>query len=126
MPRDFSGRSAIADRVRLQHMLDAARQVKAFVAGRKRADLDHDDMLVRAVMNALQEIGEAAANLGDDARSRVEGVPWGQIVETRNILIHVCWAVDRDKVWATATRDMDPLIAAISAAISNWPLPRSS
>lgn len=89
MPRDFSDKNAIADRVRIQHMLDAARQVKSFVTGRKRADLDHDDMLVRALMNALQEIGEAAANLSEDGRARVDGVPWGQIVETRNILIHV-------------------------------------
>lgn len=105
-------------------MLDAARQVKSFVAGRKRADLDTDPMLVRAVMHALQEIGEAAMNMSEEGRAKVQGLPWGQIVETRNILIHVYWGVDRDKVWTTATRDMDPLIDAISAATHGWPMPK--
>ncbi len=114
----------LEDRVRVQHILDAARQVKSFIAGRKRADLDSDALLVRGIVNALQEIGEAASRMTDAGRSRVDGIPWGQVVETRNILIHVYWSIDRDKVWATATRDMDPLIGAIVEATHNWPLPK--
>jgi uncharacterized protein with HEPN domain len=41
-------------------MVDAARQAVAFSATRIRADLDSDPMFRRAVVNCLQEIGEAA------------------------------------------------------------------
>ena len=34
------------DRIRLQHMLDAAREAVSFVQGKKRGDLDHDRLLV--------------------------------------------------------------------------------
>jgi len=34
------------DRIRLQHMLDAAREAVSFVRGKKRGDLDHDRLLV--------------------------------------------------------------------------------
>jgi uncharacterized protein with HEPN domain len=104
-------------------MLEAARHVVQFMQGRRREDLDTDPMLMRAVLNALQEIGEAAARMSDAGRAKVAGVPWGQIVETRNILVHVYWGVNRTKIWATATEDMLPLISAIERAIVSWPLP---
>lgn len=74
MPPD-PHRVEIADRLRLQHMLDAARQVRTFIKARTRADLDADPMLARAVLHALQEIGEAASRLSDESRSRVPDVP---------------------------------------------------
>jgi uncharacterized protein with HEPN domain len=44
-------------------MLDAALDVRSYVAGRSRGDLDSDSMLRRALVNALQVIGEAAARV---------------------------------------------------------------
>lgn len=75
MPRDRK-RQSIDDRVRLEHMLEAARDASQFVVGRSRADLDTDAMLLRALTNAVQEIGEAAANMSDEGRSRVPNLPW--------------------------------------------------
>ena len=63
MPRRRA--DAAEDRIRVQHMLDAAKHVAAFTAGRERPDLDTDPMLLRALMNAVQGIGEAAAQIGD-------------------------------------------------------------
>ncbi len=64
-------RSAIDDRVRIEHMLAASRDIAKYIAGRVRTDLAQNSMLVRALTNAIQEIGEAAANLSDAARARV-------------------------------------------------------
>lgn len=122
MPRDRD-RPAIDDRVRIEHMLEAARDVASFVAGRVRADLDSDAMLQRAVTNAVQQIGEAAANVADASRARVPGLPWGQIVAMRHVLVHVYWGVDLDRLWATATGDIPVLIAALEAACKSWPMP---
>jgi uncharacterized protein with HEPN domain len=112
----------LKDRIRFQHMLDAARQARTFVAGRSREDLETDAMLLRALLHAMLEIGEAAANVSDAGRARVAGIPWGQVVETRHILVHVYWGVNKDKVWASATEDLPFLIAAIEAAFKTWPL----
>ena len=114
---------AVDDRIRIQHMLEAARHVVTFVHNRRREDLDTDAMLLRAVLNALQEIGEAASRTSDAGRARVAGIPWGQVVETRHILVHVYWGVNRDKIWTTATEDMAPLISAIERSVIGWPLP---
>ena len=48
------------DRIRLQHMLDAAYTARRFMSGRTRADLDSDQMLLFAVVRAVEIIGEAS------------------------------------------------------------------
>lgn len=121
MPRE-GGRGGPNDRERLRHMLDAARDVSTYVEGRSRADLDSDSMLLRALVNALQVIGEAAARVSDEGRARVPTLPWGEIVGTRHILVHVYWGIDADQVWNAAIEDVPVLIKAIDAALAAWPV----
>jgi len=123
MPRD-PARYPLDDRLRIQHMLDAAGHVVMFVDGRSRGDLDTDVMLVRALTNAVQEIGEAAGRVSDAGRKRAPDVPWGQIVAMRHILVHVYWGVDLDRLWRTAKEDIPVLIAALERATADWPLPK--
>lgn len=102
-------------------MLVAARQAVSFVHGRSRADLDTDDMLRRAVINAIQEIGEAAARLSPDGRALIRDVPWDLVVKMRNVLVHVYWGVDLDRVWITVESDLPPLITALDSHMQNPP-----
>lgn len=81
-------------------------------------------MLLRALTNAVQEIGEAAANISDAGRSRVPGLPWGQIVAMRHVLVHIYWGVDRDRLWRTAIEDIPVLIVELEAACVTWPMPK--
>lgn len=83
MPRD-PAKGGPNDRERLGHMLDAARDAAVIVAGRTREHLAADMPLRRALVNALQEIGEAAARVSEEGRARVPALPWGQIVAARN------------------------------------------
>ena len=48
MPRNRPG--APEDRIRIQHMMDAARQAIGFAQGKSRKSLDTDPMLARALM----------------------------------------------------------------------------
>lgn len=118
MPRDArSGGPTDAERFR--HMLDAAVDVRAYIRGRSRSDLEADSMFRRAVLHALQQIGEAAARVTDAGRSRAPTVPWGQIVATRNILVHVYWGVDVDLVWRMCVEDVPVLIEAIERVLAS-------
>ena len=57
------------DRIRLQHMLDAAKEALTFIQGRIRADLDNDRMLVLSLIRELEIIGEAARQVSRETRS---------------------------------------------------------
>ena len=82
---DISG----ADIDRLEHILEAACDLGAFVQGRRRDELDSDPMLRRAILHAILVIGEAAARTSAQARALLPALEWGKIVATRNILVHV-------------------------------------
>ncbi len=118
-PRDLE----FEDRVRIEHMLLAAREAVGFVQGRREEDLNQDRMLVRALVNAIQEVGEAARCVSDPARTRVPAVDWPRIVGMRHKLIHVYWGVRLDILWATVSFDLPALIGAMEQGTRDWPLP---
>lgn len=101
------------DRVRLLHMLEAAKQATAFAEGRNRQSLDQDVMLRCAVLHCIQEIGEAATRVAPETRAFTPSLPWNQIVGMRHRLVHVYFAVDLDLVWEVVQRDLPLLVAAL-------------
>ena len=107
------------DRIRLQHMLDAAREAIGFVRGKTREDLDRDSMLFRALVNCIEVVGEAAARVGEQTKAGTPAIPWREIVGMRNRLIHAYFDISRDVVWSTVTHDLallEPQLTAILAA----------
>ena len=108
------------DELRLQHMLDAALAAQRFVEGRRRADLDSDEMLLRALTHCFMEIGEAAARITETTRAMIPELPWGQIVHVRHIVVHVYWGIDRDRLWRSIDEDLPPLILAVDKVVAKW------
>jgi uncharacterized protein with HEPN domain len=98
------------DRIRMQHMLDAALEAESFAANRSRSDLDHDRMLVLSLVKDVEIIGEAAAHVTKESRDMYPELPWLEIVGMRNRLIHAYFDIDLDRVWDTVVEDLPPLI----------------
>ena len=107
------------DRIRLQHMLDAAREAEGFTRGRVRADLDGDRMLAFALVYALQTIGEAASQVSSETREALPDVPWPLIVGMRHRLVHGYFDVDLDRVWDTATMYVPHLSPQLEQALTS-------
>ena len=101
------------DRVRLQHMVDAANEVLTFIQGRTRAELDNDRMLVLSLVRELEIIGEAASKVSRETRSQNSAIPWQDITGMRNRLIHAYFDVDLDTVWSTVTKNLPVLKAEL-------------
>jgi uncharacterized protein with HEPN domain len=105
------------DRIRLQHMVDAARTARGFLSGRQRADLDTDQMLLFAVMRAIEIVGEAASRVSPECRAAVPGLPWPAIVGMRNRMVHAYFDIDHDVVWQTVQTELAPLMSSLQAAL---------
>jgi len=104
--------------VRLQHMLDHAREAVAMVQGKTRADLDMDRVLNLALVRLLEIVGEAGGRVRKDVRARYPEIPWAQIVGMRNRLIHGYDAVDFDILWQIITQDLPPLIKTLERLVA--------
>lgn len=82
------------DIIRLRHMLDAAKEAESFVLGKSRTALDTDRMLVLALVKDIEIIGEAASKASEETRLKCPEIPWPDIVNMRNRLIHAYFDVD--------------------------------
>ncbi len=122
MPRD-PNRVELADRIRLEHMIQAARSAVSFMQGRSRSELDTNELLARGVVHAIQEIGEAASRVSESGRARVPGVPWTKIVGMRHRLVHVYWGINLNLVYEVVVSDLPAFITAIQTGVADWPLP---
>jgi uncharacterized protein with HEPN domain len=101
------------ERIRLQHMLDAAQKAVAFANGRTRQDLTDDEMFMLAEVRLIEIIGEAATAVSDSTRQQLPDIPWRPITATRNRLIHGYFNVDLDILWSIIQNDLPPLITTL-------------
>ena len=101
------------DRVRLQHMLDAAHEAVAFTQGRVREDLDADRMLTLSLVKEIEIIGEAANQVSETTREQLPGIPWADITGMRNRLVHVCFDINLDILWRTVQDDLPALLQVL-------------
>ena len=108
-----------ADRVRLLHMQDAAREVILFTTGATRDSLVTDLKLVRALSMSIGIIGEAAVNVSPEFREANPGIPWRQIIGMRNFLIHAYFNSDLDILWNTATQAVPDLVVQLDEVLAS-------
>ena len=108
LPRDLS---SVAD------ILVAARLVQMFVVGADRDTFETDLMRQSAVMRQLEIIGDATKRLSEAFRGSHPEIPWRQMAEMRDILIHDYDDVDLDEVWNVATISIPELIQQIEPLV---------
>jgi len=92
-----------SDRVRLQHMLDAADRAVKLVVDRSRIDLDREEVVLLALTRLIEIIGEACKAVSPATRERHPEIPWRAIGRTRDHLIHGYFNVDLDRLWSVAS-----------------------
>jgi uncharacterized protein with HEPN domain len=107
------------DRIRLEHMLEAARQAVGAASEKVREDLDRDRFLVLGLMKCLEIIGEAASKLSVETRVRYPDIPWPQIIGMRNRLIHAYFDTNLDRIWDTLKEDLPSLIQTLERVLQN-------
>lgn len=102
---------------RLKHMLDAAKEAQSFASGKSRNDLGADRKLALAIVKDIEIIGEAASKVSQETRISDPAIPWLDIINMRNRLIHAYFDIDLDVVWDTVTKDLPPFIALLEKTI---------
>jgi uncharacterized protein with HEPN domain len=98
-------------------MLDAARAVAGFVAGKSFDQYLADRMLRGAVERHIEIIGEAARGVSDAFRTTHREIPWTKIVAQRHILAHEYGEIEDELIWRVATVHIPELIAALEPLV---------
>lgn len=77
-----------------------------------------DEIIKRAVVRALEIVGEAAKNLSGDFRQKYNHVPWKFMAGMRDKLIHDYMGVDYRLVFKTSKEDVPELFNFIKQIIN--------
>lgn len=107
----------LIDHDRMTHMLESAQRAYELVQGKRRSDLQSDDVLSLALMRLIEIIGEAAFHVSDDGQKLLPDLPWDQIINMRHRIVHGYYEVDLDILWDTVEIDLPPLIALLRNAL---------
>jgi len=93
------------DDLYLYDIVEAADHIATFLGETHFQGFLQSELVRSAVVQKLSIIGEAAARVSDELRSRYPQIPWPQIVAFRNILIHAYFGIDWNEVWKAAKVD---------------------
>jgi uncharacterized protein with HEPN domain len=99
----------LSDKLRIQHILDAIDEVKAYTTGvTKDAFLENSEKRF-ATIKQIEIVGEACNKITDDTKLSFQDVPWREIIGFRNISIHEYHNVSFHIVWEIAVEEFPPL-----------------
>jgi uncharacterized protein with HEPN domain len=110
-----------ADYACLWDMLDAAKAVREFVAGKKFHDYLNDRMLRGAVERHLEIIGEAARRVSKRFQEAHPEIAWKPIIAQRHILAHEYGDIKHELIWKVVTVHIPGLIEKLHRLMPSPP-----
>ena len=103
---------------RLRDMQEAIMHIMKYTS--QGRDLFYHDELVQIwVIHHLEIIGEATRTIPDDFRNLHPEIPWKQINAMRNILVHLYFDINLDRVWAVVEQDLPVLKTSVDAILAS-------
>jgi uncharacterized protein with HEPN domain len=85
----------------LKDILDAISKIEKYTKNLSYEEFFNNLMVIDAVVRNLEIIGEATKNLSKEIKSQYPEIPWREMADMRNKLIHEYFGVDLDIVWKT-------------------------
>ena len=110
-------REAIRDIDRLRHINECIEHINDYLKGKSFEDMKANVMCYHAVVYNIMIIGEAANLLTKDFRNEHPQVPWRDIVDMRNALVHGYITTNATLIWDTYQNDLPMLKKQIAEFI---------
>jgi uncharacterized protein with HEPN domain len=76
-----------------------------------------NELVQNWVIRHLEIVGEAVRSIPQDFRDLHPEIPWKQINAMRNILVHVYFDINLDRIWAVVDEDLPTLKAQVDAIL---------
>ena len=107
-------REPLKDRIRLEHIVEAADNISRYILGKTYDDMLADDMMCYAVVYNILAIGEAAYHLTKAFKKEHSETEWDSIMRMRNILAHDYYKLKLQTVWEVVQHDLPLLREQVS------------
>jgi uncharacterized protein with HEPN domain len=106
------------DRKRLSNMLEVSKEAMGLVQNKTREDLDRDKQLTLSLLKYLEMIGSAASKVSRECQNGCEPIPWDQVIDMKQQVVHTYFDIDRDWIWERMEKDLPALSTALEILLS--------
>lgn len=89
--------------VYLTHILQSIKAIEKYLQGVSKEMFLESEEKQDLITRRLEIIGEAVKQLPEEFKQQHPDIPWRDIGDMRNVLIHVYFNIDYTIVWKTAT-----------------------
>ena len=96
------------DLERLRDILEAIENIEKYAIQGKQI-FDQDELIQIWIIHHLQIIGEASSAMSQNFIEDHPEIPWRDIIDFRNILVHEYFQVDNTIVWTVVTEELPSL-----------------
>ena len=101
------------DKQRLRDIFEAIEKIEKYTK-RGKLIFEQEELIQIWIIHHLQIIGEASAAMSQSLIEEYPEVPWQDISDFRNVLVHEYFRVDTDIVWTIVERELLDLKANIT------------
>ena len=105
-----------AESILLNYIRDCILRIGDYLHGEYTL-LESSPMVQAAVLRELQTMAETTMRLADESRERHNDVPWAEIRDFRNILVHGYLGVDMEVVRGIVVDDLPGLLRAVESLL---------
>jgi len=102
-----------------EDILQALEAIRDYTQGMARDDFIRDRKTIDAVVRNLIIIGEAARKMPASVREANPRIPWQEMSDMRNVVVHEYFGVSVPILWDTVERDLPPLIPAFQRLLED-------
>lgn len=95
---------------RISDIIEAIESVLEYTRGMSYAQFDRDRKTIDAVIRNFIIIGEAASHLSEDFLKNHPDLPWRDMRDMRNIIVHEYFGVDNMVIWETLKKNLPPIL----------------
>ena len=106
------------DLIYLKHIRDSINDIDEAIAGTTYEQFLENKILLKAVVRDLEIIGEAAGKISLEFRDANMQIPWRDMIDMRNVLIHEYFGVIPETVWKTCTENLPELKTTVDELLS--------
>ena len=96
--------------LRISDIIEAIENALDYSSGMAFEQFVADRKTIDAVIRNFIIIGEAASHLPEDIIEMYPDLPWREMRDMRNIVVHEYFGVDNMIVWETLQKNLPPLL----------------
>ena len=97
-------------KLRVSDIIEALENVLDYTTGMTFEQFISDRKTIDAVVRNFIIIGEAATHLPDDIVTKYPDLPWREMRDMRNIVVHEYFGIDNLIVWETVQKNLPPIL----------------